>query len=122
MSSYETVTFLENLPPMVEQSDRQSNRQSERQIRERFIRNDHRLDAHSGMGQMDIYHRREQYEHTPSPPPQPPVAATCMDMLQHSKDCPLCRRMYAQDNTVYLIIIALLTIFCILLLKKVLNI
>jgi hypothetical protein len=46
----------------------------------------------------------------------------CQDMYNHVKDCYICQKFYKTDNTIYLIIIAILVIACALLAKKVLNV
>jgi hypothetical protein len=46
----------------------------------------------------------------------------CKDLYGHVKECDICKRFYRTDNTVYLIIIAILLIACTLLAKKVMNI
>ena len=46
----------------------------------------------------------------------------CRDLYEHVKECDICKRFYRSDNTVYLVIIAILLIACALLAKKVMNI
>jgi hypothetical protein len=46
----------------------------------------------------------------------------CVDIANHAANCPVCSKLYNNDNTVYIIAIAILTIICILLLKRVLDI
>ena len=46
----------------------------------------------------------------------------CRDLYEHVKECDICKRFYRNDNTVYLIIIAILLVACALLAKKVMNI
>lgn len=58
---------------------------------------------------------RERYE-----PPKPEI--TCIDVANHIEKCPLCSKFYNNDKTVYIIAIVLLSIICLLLLKKVLNV
>jgi len=47
---------------------------------------------------------------------------SCHDMYNHVKECHICQKFYKTDNTIYLIIIAILVIACALLAKKVLNV
>uniref|UniRef100_A0A6C0KPS6 Uncharacterized protein n=1 Tax=viral metagenome TaxID=1070528 RepID=A0A6C0KPS6_9ZZZZ len=56
-------------------------------------------------------------------PPQmmQPHVFSCQDIFYHIESCPLCKKFYKQDNTVYLIIIAILVLACALLIKKVLS-
>lgn len=47
---------------------------------------------------------------------------SCLEVAEHIKDCPICSKLYNNDNTVYIIVIVILSIICILLLKRVLDI
>ena len=46
---------------------------------------------------------------------------TCLEIVDHVSSCPICSRFYKNDNIVYIIAIVMLSIICILLLKRVLN-
>ena len=46
----------------------------------------------------------------------------CRQVFDHISKCPICTRFYKHDNTIYIIIIAILVITCALLLKKVLHV
>jgi hypothetical protein len=46
---------------------------------------------------------------------------TCLEIASHVKSCPICSRFYNNDNTIYIIAIVILSIICILLLKRVLD-
>jgi hypothetical protein len=46
---------------------------------------------------------------------------SCIQVNDHIKSCPICCKFYKNDNTVYIIIIIVLSIMCILLLKRVLD-
>jgi hypothetical protein len=61
----------------------------------------------------------ERYDYEPTP--LPPARLNCLDVCNHIKDCPLCSKFYHNDNTIYLIIIVVLSILVIILTKKVLN-
>lgn len=54
--------------------------------------------------------------------PYPQQMCNCIDIANHIKDCPICSKFYDNDKTVYIVIIVLLTIICLLLLKRVLNV
>lgn len=45
----------------------------------------------------------------------------CAELADHVSDCRICKKFYSTDNTPYLIVIIILSIICILLLKRVLN-
>lgn len=73
----------------------------------------------------------------PSSPQQPPSSPqprlkinnipeiytpNCIDIHNHVTQCPICSKFFKFDNSVYIISIIVLSIICILLLKKVLNV
>jgi len=55
---------------------------------------------------------------TPTPIENTP---SCLDIYSHIENCPICSRHYKRDNSIFIIAIIILSIICILLLKKVLN-
>jgi len=78
----------------------------------------------------------EQY--TPQPQPQqyypenyvPPVmerydnlssGPSCIDVANHIAQCPICSQLYKNDKSIYMIAIIILSVVCLLLLKKVLE-
>ena len=70
------------------------------------------------MNENQIYKNNdyyEPYENTKSPP-------NCVDVADHVKNCSVCSRLYHTDKTIYFIIIAILSIICIILLKKVIDV
>ena len=90
----------------------------------------------SGMGRE--YNQTQQTEFFSTPPPQEYLnqeksqpqyphpqysqnSPTCLEIASHVKSCPICSRFYNNDNTIYIIAIVILSIICILLLKRVLN-
>lgn len=77
----------------------------------RYIRSYHRGDDYPNM---------ERYHHHPQPHHQQPTECiiTCTSIYNHISSCPVCMQMYKQDNTFYLLVIAVLAIICILLFKK----
>jgi len=52
-------------------------------------------------------------------PPMPQYR--CVDVYEHISSCPICMKMYSVDKTPYYIVIVMLSLVCILLLKKVLD-
>jgi hypothetical protein len=137
--SYQKVTFLEDLPDLEQLSENEEKAK-------RFIRDGVQINPNSGMypvsnpTRMNVqaaalgtppgvqplnYHIVDM----PPPPsqqilqsPQQQCVISCYDVYEHIENCPICRKFYKQDNTVYLVIIAILALMCALLLKKVLNI
>jgi hypothetical protein len=53
--------------------------------------------------------------------PSSPVL-DCRSIFSHIDSCPICKKFYKMDNTVYLIIIAILVITCALMLKRLLRV
>lgn len=47
---------------------------------------------------------------------------SCIQVSEHIRDCPICCKFYKHDNTAHTIIIIVLSIMCLLLLKRVLDI
>lgn len=45
----------------------------------------------------------------------------CLDISKHVKDCPICTKFYNNDKSLYVMTIVVLTVICILLLKKILE-
>ncbi len=56
-----------------------------------------------------------------APPPAPDLVITCPMIFEHIKTCPICSKFYNSDKTMYVIAIVLLSIICIILLKRVLE-
>ena len=46
---------------------------------------------------------------------------SCLDIANHVEGCPICSKFYKNSNTLFLIIIFILSVFCLILLKKVLD-
>ena len=47
---------------------------------------------------------------------------SCLEIADHISKCPICIKFYKTDITIYIVIIAILTLVCLLLLKKILNV
>ena len=126
--SYQKFTMIDDLPELEQVSKSEQPVEDERT--KRFIRNSQsisQLPEESGMSQP----RYEQPMTISSPPvyhnevlmePMTPQHISCRDVYMHIETCPICKRFYKQDNTVYLVVIGCLIILCILLIKKVLSI
>lgn len=141
---YQKVTMLEDLPDIDEVEDNSGKSRSnmlnpqQTQMSRRFIRNASQMLPESGMlaTPMEPIIEHEPQTTTnnfirntpvievpnfvPQMQMQQPVM-TCQDIFYHIEGCPLCKKFYKQDNTVYLVIIAILVLACALLLKKVLS-
>lgn len=91
----------------------------------KFIRSSHRMNPQSGMGSM--IEQEYQPEMAMIEPPQPKEHSyqpmyNCLDIANHVQQCPICSRFYNNDRTVYIIAIVVLSIVCLLLLKRVLDV
>jgi len=47
---------------------------------------------------------------------------SCIDVSLHIDNCPICSKLYKNDNTIHIIAIIVLSIICLLLIKRVLNV
>lgn len=74
---------------------------------------------HSPQQYLNQENSKPQYQQPQYPQPQ--YSPTCLEIASHVKSCPICSRFYNNDNTIYIISIIILSIICILLLKRVLN-
>jgi hypothetical protein len=52
----------------------------------------------------------------------PENSPTCLQFHEHFANCPICNKFYNNDKTIYIIAIIVLSIVCILLLKRVLDV
>ena len=59
------------------------------------------------------------------PPPKKTYSLSegpsCIDVATHIAECPICSKFYNNDKTLYLLIIAIMSIVCVLLLKRVID-
>lgn len=107
---------------------------------EKYIRPTHKMNINSGMagyaegyvagnngGYATTGYTEERYnppmnDSPPGPPPYQPPPFNCLDVNNHILDCPICSRFYKNDKTVYIVSIIVLSIICLLLLKRILNV
>lgn len=52
----------------------------------------------------------------------PSGTPSCLDVAEHIANCPICSKFYNTNKTIYIIAIVILSLICILLLKKVLDV
>ena len=152
MSNYgypQQVTPLENLPDLEELEMKNPNygqgqmmyghqpqmygqqheHPSEEKFR-KFIRGNQQLMPESGMApnvnqqqsQSQLQSSPPQIQRYSQPPPQMSSQPSCLDIASHVHDCPICSRFYHCDRTIYIVIIAIISMICLLLLKKILNV
>ena len=51
----------------------------------------------------------------------PDNSPSCLDVAEHIANCPICSKLYNNDKTIYIVAIIVLSILCLILLKRVLN-
>jgi hypothetical protein len=99
-------------------------------ISRRFIRPSHSAHPQSGMTFDEQEIIQPTYERRPVEEISIQRGASsakctnfsCQDIYYHIDDCPMCKKFYKNDNSIYLIVIVILILVCGLLLKKVLNV
>ena len=103
----------------------------------KYIRNNHTISEQAGMTpytkepqNQEKYQEKYQKENyiTQNPKEEgiktfnmPHGTPSCLDVAEHIANCPICSKFYNTDKTIYIIAIISLSIICILLLKKVLD-
>jgi hypothetical protein len=94
----------------------------------RAIRQTHNMHPDSGMAPMHAAAapQDDYIEEQPMPQqqyqPDPLHDISCLHIANHIYECPICSKFYNNDKTVYIICIVVLSIICLLLLKRVLNV
>lgn len=98
---------------------------------QKYIRNPQRINPQAGMesyGPPPMMQQQEMMMQDNAPPPRMQVQEVmnpphnCIDIARHIESCPICSKFYQNDKTVYIIAIVILSIVCLLLLKRVLNV
>jgi hypothetical protein len=101
----------------------------------KYIRGNHTISQQAGMTphiQEPRYQQPEyksiQEENYKAPKEEvlktfnmPRGTPSCLDVAEHIANCPICSKFYNTDKTIYIIAIIALSIICILLLKKLLD-
>lgn len=60
-------------------------------------------------------------ENFADPAPAAPATLNCPQVFDHIHNCPICSKFYNSDRTIYIVTIVLLSLVCIILLKRVLE-
>jgi hypothetical protein len=137
MSHYKTfgqVTSIDSLPEL---DDLENGSGFQNQVNNKYIRNESRnYPMESGMNMQPTM---SQQPNIMQPPPQvqhptpvhevksittfdmPSNTPTCLDIAEHIANCPICSKFYNNDKTLYIVAIVVLSIICVILLKKVLD-
>lgn len=134
METYNEVTPLDQLPDLEEFSEQSHNPyvpSGMNQQYQKFIRpSNNQPYVESGMAkpnksQHTIIENLEEKSDVVASPiiiPQHSHQPTCLEICNHISSCPLCSKFYDNDKSIYVIVIIVLTIICLLLLKRVLNV
>lgn len=126
--SYTRVEDLMNLPDDEPASgmgwgsmnERAHGMNVDKHIRSGHIGNIGFTDSFMRPGEVQVPIQKENYE-TVSPQKNY-MDIPCIDIANHIQGCPICSKFYKNDNSLHIITILILSIVCILLLKKVLNV
>jgi hypothetical protein len=101
---------------------------------QKHIRGNHMVNPQAGMegygpSQTNSLQAQQQHEAIMQQPQQRiieiqgnPMSYNCVDVAKHIEGCPICSKFYHNDKTVYIIAIVVLSIVCLLLMKRVLNV
>lgn len=89
--------------------------------RENYHSMNHSQDMYSSMQQSQQPMQQSLMDMT-SYPQETTSNVTCVEIAEHVKNCPVCKRLYNPDNTLYIIVIVILAIVCILLIKRILDV
>jgi hypothetical protein len=128
-SKNKNVTMIDDLLDLDDTSSNASDNKYSK-----FIRNSgNQIDPDSGMNPYNtspshINQQQPQQYFQPQKIISKPVendiinTPNCLDIHNHVTQCPICSKFFKFDNSVYIISIIVLSIICILLLKKVLNV
>lgn len=91
---------------------------------QKYIRGGHSSPMESGMGpeqmaesKSEVVHPHNDFIKYKAPLNYP----NCIEIAEHINNCPICSKIYNNDKSVYMIAIVVLSIICILLLKKVMD-
>jgi len=71
-----------------------------------------------GQGQQEV---QQNIQYIDPPSKYAHIPHNCLDIASHVQDCPICSKFYNTDKTIYIIIIIILSLICLLLVKKLLN-
>lgn len=122
------ITMIDDLPNLEDIENKQHFQSNDRPVEpqyQKFIRGSYHNNPSSGMipyNDRPIHQNlREQYNEDIVNEPAEKVL-NCVDISNHVQGCPICSRFYHSDKTIYIIVIVLLSIVCLLLLKRILNV
>jgi hypothetical protein len=134
------VTLIDDLPDLDQLEPSMYNNQmnnmvpvSEIERVQKFIRNN-KYNPQPGSGmqlhnepktgylEQNPYMMEQYQEQMPMLRDVSPTPISCADIYKHIENCPICGKLYNNDKTIYIILIIFLTVICIILLKKVLDV
>jgi hypothetical protein len=90
----------------------------------KFIRPKHQMAPMAGMTSniREPEFIKDNFEYVQPNERMPANSPSCLDCAEHIQSCPLCSKFYNNDKTLYIIAILVLSLICILLLKRVLDV
>lgn len=135
------ITMLDELDLSEEthQQSRGSGMSDREERTQKFIRQAHRVPRESGMvehnhvhshaaQQPDHYHAHGLHNQNEVPYPcslsdriERGESPSCLRVSDHVSECPMCSKFFNPDKTIYIIVIIVLSLMCLLLLKRVLD-
>jgi len=131
------ITYIDDLPDLTEfsdvavQADQPQSAYSDDQYK-KYIRSNLSLSPESGMVIKENIHRPPPSQKLSSKQQQEDDmmmyasqhyygAPNCIDVANHVRMCPICSKLYNTDYNMYVLCIIILSIVCIILMKKCLN-
>ncbi len=121
------VTFIEDLPELedLESSHGSSHHWDKDPRFQKFIRPVHQPPSQAGMTSGPYKSQNISSESFRQQQPEESLhinnTISCLEISHHVKKCPICTLVYKGDKTVYIIGLIVLSIICVILLKKVLD-
>ena len=139
------ITYVDDLPELEDLEHNNNSEFSEQNIPEKFRKFIRRpmgpAPMESGMAPYNPPYNQQEQQQLHSHPQQhsqnflvqqPPMpgsysleenskSPTCLEIADHVSNCPICSKFYKNDNSIYIIAIIILSIMCVLLLKRVLD-
>ena len=72
-------------------------------------------------GMTEQFDGHDVYEKQPTFTPAQLYGGNCVDVADHTSNCPVCSKLYSQDNTAYYVVIVVLIIIVLLMFIKLMD-
>ena len=90
---------------------------------QKFLRGGHVAPIEAGMYTHKQHsHNYDNNDHYIQQPQPQYYGPSCLETHDHIMNCPICAKLYNNDKTIYIIVIIILSIICIMLMKRILDI